>query len=380
MAKAKSTTVEREDAPRVTPGGPACVDLDAVLGQDRAVEQLRSAAGANRLHHAWIFAGPVGVGKRTTAEAFAALLLDPSAAPDLTGVPRPEPDSPTQRMLASRGHPDLHFITKELARLSDDARVRAGKQRNIPLAVLQEFLIAPANKAASVREHGVASKVFIIDEAELLRSGQNEGQNALLKTLEEPPAGTVIILVTAREDALLPTIRSRCQRVVFRRLDDEAMHAWFERSGLDISGPERDWVIRSADGSPGAAQLAVETGLFEWWTQLEPMLRSIDRGRYPEDFGPTVAKLIDGWAKDRVAADARTSKEAANHRAASIMLGMLGDHFRARLRDAAAAGDSDAIDRAAMAIDALQHAERHFRSSVSMPIVAETLGAQLVEV
>src|SRR5690606_31622066 len=117
-----------------------------------------------------------------------------------------------------------------LAAYSEHDATRRAKQRNIPLAVLQEYLIEPAQLAGSGRSGAIASKVFVVDEAELMRSGSNEGQNAILKTLEEPPAGTIIILITSREEALLPTIRSRCQRVRFDSLSDADMQAWLDRA------------------------------------------------------------------------------------------------------------------------------------------------------
>jgi DNA polymerase-3 subunit delta' len=154
------------------------------------------------------------VGKFTTALAFAAVILDPSSQPDLSGVIEPDPESASQQLLAAGTHPDLHIITKELAVVSRVDSVRDSKQRNIAKAVLEEFLLEPAARTGSMNG-ALASKVFIVDEAELI---DGVGQNSLLKTLEEPAPGSVIILVTANEERLLPTIRSRCQRVGFAPL------------------------------------------------------------------------------------------------------------------------------------------------------------------
>ena len=71
--------------------------LDQILGQQRAIETLDAAIQSGRIHHAWIFHGPAGVGKFTTALAFAAAILDPDMTPDLSGRVRPDPDSPVQR-------------------------------------------------------------------------------------------------------------------------------------------------------------------------------------------------------------------------------------------------------------------------------------------
>ena len=75
----------------------------------------------------------------------------------------------------------------------------------------------------------------------------------MLKTLEEPPPGTVIILVTQNEEQLLPTIRSRCQRIAFGPLDAASMREWWEREGPQVAAPDRAFVEAFAEGSPGMA-------------------------------------------------------------------------------------------------------------------------------
>src|SRR5690606_34736066 len=138
----------------------------------------------------------------------------------------------------------------------------------------------PITRAASVRSEGsLASKVFIVDEAELLRSNLAV-QNAILKTLEEPPPGSVIILITSAEEALLPTIRSRCQRVVFRALEDADMEGWFRHSGIDAKGAERDWLLWYAAGAPGRALEAAQTGLYAWMEAMGKPLKETESGRY----------------------------------------------------------------------------------------------------
>lgn len=380
MAKARTQTVKLEERKPVGPSGPACVDLDRVIGQDRAVSQLRSAIESGRLHHAWIFAGPPGVGKRTTAEAFATLLLDPDAAPDLTGRLTVHPEAHTARLMRARTHPDYHLITKELAAYSEDDSTRRSKQRNIPLAVLQEYLIEPAQLAGSGRSGAIASKVFVVDEAELMRSGSNEGQNAMLKTLEEPPPGTIIILVTAREEALLPTIRSRCQRVRFDALSDADMQAWLDRTEgedrLEVRPGSRPWLLEFAAGSPGRARIAIETGLLDWESELRPFLSAIERGRYDPDFSATLSKLVGSWAEDWVKARPQASKEAANHAAAGHAFHLLAQRMRRLLADASETGDAEAIERWSDAIEAIAQAEREINANVQMALALEHMSAR----
>lgn len=286
-----------------------------------------------------------------------------------------------QRLLKAGTHPDLHVITKELAEVSREQRVRDGKQRNIAKDVLIEFLIEPAERTRSSGEHSLASKVFIVDEADLV---DTTGQNTLLKTLEEPPSGSVIILVTSNEERLLPTIRSRCQPVAFAPLGEPEMRRWIDASKLDLSSlpaEARRWLIAFADGSPGAAKLALETGLTQWYQALAPMLAELDAGRFPIDLGTTIAKLIDDWAiaaVDRSGSDT-ASKDAANKAGARLMFRLLGDHFRQRLRAAANKGAPEVfLDRDLGAIDLIKEAERQFDSSVQGIFVFDNLAAGLV--
>lgn len=353
--------------------------LDDVIGQSQAVSTLRSAIASGRLHHAWIFSGPAGVGKRTTAIAFAAAILDGSTGPDLAGVIAPDPDSQIQRLIGAGTHPDLHVVTKELARFSEDRNVRERKLLSIPRDVIDTHLLAPIARGPSVRSEGsLASKVFIVDEAELLdRSKSNAPvQNAILKTLEEPPPGSVIILVTSAEDSLLTTIRSRCQRIAFQSLSEADMTQWFKRSGLDLSPAERDWLVWFAAGSPGRALEAARTGLFAWMESLEQPLAQTEAGRFSPALGATMAGLIDQWAKTWVDEHENASKEAANIVATRHMLGIIAERARGRLR-AGADGDPQAVERSLRTLDVVMDAERYIAANVPIAHTMEDLAARL---
>lgn len=362
--------------------------LDDILGQPRALETLRSALASGKVHHAWVFAGPPGVGKFTTALAFASMLLDPTLAPNLAGELGVDPDSPTRRMVGAGTHPDLHVITKELALFDEDKKVRDQKQITIARSVIEQHLLIPIARAATLRCGSLMNKAFIIDEAELMdRSLSNATtQNSLLKTLEEPPAGSVIILVTANENRLLPTIRSRCQRVVFHPLDERSMSRWLKSAaardgdtgfGRTPDTKELAWVTRFASGSPGRALLAVRTGLYEWFTALEPMLRDASSGRFPLDMGQSMAKLVGAWAEQWVSEHKNASKEAANHAAVRHLATLLAEHYRGALLDAADRADEPGALGALWAIDRVVDAERHVSANVNMGLALEYLSAGL---
>jgi len=350
--------------------------LNSILGQGQAIATLRGAAASGRVHHAWIFAGPPGVGKRTAAEAFAALLLDPTTAPNLAGELEPAEGSHTQQLIARDAHPDLHVITKELARFSDASKIRERKLATIPKDVIDTRLLAPITRAPTMRTDSLVQKVFIVDEAELLDRSMTDArvQNSMLKTLEEPPEGSVIILVTSAEDRLLPTIRSRCQRVVFHPLSDTDMRAWMDGAGLGVSADEREWLLGFAQGSPGAATVASETGLYKWANRLEPMLSAAESGRYDANLGPTMASLIDEWAKEWVEGRENASKEAANFLAAGHMLSMLAERARRSMREAGS--DRESLERALALLTVIEQTDRYIRASVQAQFATEDLASR----
>ena len=350
------------------------IGLDRVEGQSRAISVLQQSTQSGRLHHAWIFHGPEGVGKFTTAISWASMLLDPSTAPDLQGNLAPDPESHTQQLIRAGTHPDLFVIRKELTPFSENAKIRGNKQRNIPKDILVEYLVKPASLAPSINEGATAGKVFIIDEAELV---DHVGQNAILKTLEEPGPGTLIILVTSSEDRLLPTIRSRCQRVSFTPLDDESMRRWVASQDSGLDPESHHWYTNYAAGSPGRFSRAVESDLYSWYRQIDPMLRRAMRGDHPAELGSVMSTLIDSWASDWVKVGDKLgenrSKDAANHKAASMMLSLIAQQAHAGLTDPSKSNAS------LQAIDSVTRASEELRTNVSFKMVMEHLVAGISE-
>lgn len=355
---------------------PAPVKFSQILGQDRALKILADAIRSGRVHHAWIFHGPAGVGKFTAALAFAALILDDTTKAK-GDQPLPASDSRVQQLLTAGTHPDLHIITKELARYSEDAQVRERKLITIPRDVIDTHLIAPA-ALASALPGGLASKVFIVDEAELLDRSPNNAptQNAILKTLEEPPPGTVIILVTTSPDRLLTTIRSRSQQVAFAPLPDAAMKEWMHEHREQIQPPvgadDLPWLQSFAAGSPGELLAAHQGGLAAWSRTLEPLLAQADSGKYAPGLGPTMAKLIDEWAGAVVDKDKQASKDAANRAGAELMFRLLSQRARQQLRRQTASPEKQLT-----AIANIREAERQLDAGVQAQFVMEWLSTQL---
>lgn len=355
--------------------------LSAILGQPRALSTLITAFTSGRLHHAWIFHGPKGVGKMTTALAFARAALDPTTTIAPSGLPEPDPASDVQRMLSSGTHPDLHVIVKEYARFHEDRAVRDKKLATIPKEVIEEHLIDPIMLAPAIRDHGLVSKVFIIDEAELLDRHLSHApvQNAILKTLEEPPPGSLVILVTSSEERLLPTIRSRCQRVAFAPLESQDMQRWLAtRPEISLPSDERDWLMEYAAGSPGAMLSAIERGMGAWRLALGPALDRVVRGEFPTELGKVLYDLSEGWAKEEVERNRNASKETANRVGTRLVLKVVADRLRKELRRLAASPETaERAERFAHAIDAIREAERFVDSNVNVQFVMEGVVVQL---
>ena len=179
-----------------------------IAGQDKAVEQFASAWEARRLHHAWLLAGPKGVGKATFALKAATRVLAEAAGPpvELPGLETPE-EHPIAKLIAAGSHPDLIWIER-----IENPKKPGTLFKNILVDQVRE-VGRSLNLTTSLSDW----RAIVFDTADDL---EGAGANALLKMLEEPPANTVFFLVSHAPGRLLPTIRSRCRRLDFARLDD----------------------------------------------------------------------------------------------------------------------------------------------------------------
>jgi DNA polymerase-3 subunit delta' len=203
------------------------------------------ALARGRLHHAWMVTGPQGAGKATFAYRAARRLLGAAPDPD-RGPLGAFPADPVSRQILGRAHPDLLVLQRD----PEDGKTR----RNIPVEEardLSEFF----SKSPAAAPYRVA----IIDTADDLNTG---AANALLKTLEEPPARGVIFLLASSPGALLPTIRSRCRRLAVRPPERDASATWVaKRAG--VSGEDAGRLLDMALGAPGAAWRLASLGALD---------------------------------------------------------------------------------------------------------------------
>jgi DNA polymerase-3 subunit delta' len=199
--------------------------VEPLLGHRAVVERLWGALRRDSLHHALLFEGPSGVGKRTVAIRLA-------MAANCTGNTAPPCGScPSCRQILAGNHPDV-------LRVEPDAEKATA---TITVEQIREIV-----RQAGYHRYAGRRRVVIVDPAEAMLPA---AANALLKTLEEPPAGTGFVLIANHASALLPTIVSRCQRYRFGPVPEAELTAWLEKRGL----PEAARLARVSLGCPGRA-------------------------------------------------------------------------------------------------------------------------------
>jgi DNA polymerase III subunit delta' len=184
--------------------------LSAVEAQPRAIEALRAPLRSGSLHHAWLFAGPEGVGKELTAVAFAQALTCREAPGEGCGR------CASCGRIERRNHPDVRWVMPE-KELVDRGLAGRSDFSEAPSRWIKVDQIRGLEERLSRHPLEAERHVAIVTHADQMNE---PAQNAFLKTLEEPPPGTVLVLVASSPDKLLPTIRSRCARVQFVPLPD----------------------------------------------------------------------------------------------------------------------------------------------------------------
>ena len=219
-----------------------------IVGQDKAVDAFAAAWASRKIHHAWLLAGPRGVGKASFARAAAKRVLSDAAGPpsNLPGVETSD-DHPMVKLVEAGSHPDMRW----LERLPKDKGEGLARDISIKqVRALGEFMSVTAALSPW--------RVAVIDSMDELNK---EASNALLKMLEEPPPNTLYFLVSHSPGKLLPTIRSRCRILHFDTLDDDAMTSILEERSPVLSAAERKQIVSMSFGSAGRALGFAELGL-----------------------------------------------------------------------------------------------------------------------
>jgi DNA polymerase-3 subunit delta' len=305
-----------------------------IVGQDKAVDAFAAAWAGRKLHHAWLLAGPRGVGKASFAHAAARRVLADAAGPpvELPGLETPD-DHPIVKLVEAGSHPDMRWLER-LPREKGDGLARDITVKQI--RQLGEFM----GMTAALSPWRVA----VIDSMDELNK---EASNALLKMLEEPPANTLFFLVSHAPGRLLPTIRSRCRRLTFGPLDDDAMTSILETHSTGLGDAERKRIVSMSFGSAARALAFAELGLAKLEEAALAIVRQGDptnarRTELANDLGKKAS--ADRYAAFLELAPSLIAREARSLRGASLERAL--DAY-AKTRELAAVAPRVSLDPAA---------------------------------
>lgn len=233
------------------------MSLKDIYCQDKPINILQKALEANKLGHAYIFAGAEGVGKLKTAREFSKMLLCKNPVRK-DGFTDSCGSCESCRLQDASSHPDFGLVYKELREFT-----RKGKGKtapvDLPIDVIREFLIEKLSAKPTLSKR----KIFVLNEAEKLNPSS---QNSMLKALEQPPGYCTIILICTRLEKLLPTIKSRCQTIRFGPVDEDRIIDKLKET--DIDSTKAKYFAGLAQGSLGQAHRWAglerdEAGLYE---------------------------------------------------------------------------------------------------------------------
>lgn len=294
-----------------------------LLGHETAERTVLDAWNAGRMPHAWLIAGPRGIGKATFAYRVARFVLankGPGAeddGPGLFGDALPpalpeslavDPGHPAVARVASGGHADLRVLEPNMPH-PDHGRPS------------RQIVVGHVRRAVQFTNLTSAEegwRVILVDPADALNPN---AQNAILKSLEEPPPNVLFLLVCNAPGRLLPTIRSRCRRVTLDPLAPENLTELLARHCPDLPDADRQALAQLGGGSIGDALALAESGGLELYQNVVNLLGTLDKpdiqgihalgdaisraGQQANDRFATLRHLIGQWLARLVIAGAR---------------------------------------------------------------------------
>ena len=211
--------------------------MSPIVGNSAAQEAFTAAMAGGALHHAWLLVGPQGVGKGSFARWAGAQLIGDGAHRD--------------ELIAARAHPDFRLVEREVWDKPDVLMPYDQRPDGLtPARSIRVVQIRWLRAALNTRPSMGPRRAVIIDAADDLEAG---GANALLKSLEEPPPGTIFLLVSHAPGRLLPTIRSRCRVLRFASLSDAEVGRVIRDQAPELSASEVTALVGVGEGSPGRA-------------------------------------------------------------------------------------------------------------------------------
>lgn len=261
-----------------------------LLGHAAAERTFLETWASGRVAHAWLICGPRGIGKATLAYRMARFVLAGGGqGGGLFGDAMPEslvisPDHTVFRRIASGGHADLKVLERGWA---DDKKTRL--RNEIPV---DDVRGVGAFLSLTPAEGGW--RVVIVDAADEMN---RSSANAILKVLEEPPRNALMLLLAHSPGRLLPTIRSRCRRLVLKPLEEELVVALLQRHRPDLGEADARAIARLSDGSAGKAIALADEGGLDLYREMIHLLSGLPRLDIPalHAFGDKIGRAEDSF-------------------------------------------------------------------------------------
>ena len=294
-----------------------------LLGGEGPEQTFLDAMARGRLHHAWLLTGPPGVGKATFAYRAARRLMGAAASP-AHGLLGASPDDAVCRLMSSRAHPDLLALQRDPEDGKSRKQIPVEEARGLPEFFAKTPAIAPW-------------RVAIVDTADDLNPS---GANAVLKTLEEPPERGIILLISHRPGALLPTIRSRCRTLRFTAPPLEETAPWVAAKA-GVGEEEAGRLAGMARGAPGRAWRLAGLGAVAADDAARDLLASLPR--------PDAAAML-------ALSDSFRGPEGAERFA--LLFDRLADRVHAMAAERARAGEGEGLEGWAEAFETLSDLPR----------------------
>lgn len=225
--------------------------LNDILGNDFMKEQLLCAVESGRLSHAYLVLGEKGMGKKTFAEALSLMLL----CGERNGREDACLNCPSCKKVLSHNHPDVIYVTHEK-----------------PDSLSVDDIRCQINDTIGIRPYEGKRKIYIVDDAEKMTP---QAQNALLKTLEEPPEYALILLLASDTKTLLQTVLSRVVKISLKPRTDKQIRAYLTEH-YDADGEKLDICVAFARGNLGkAVSLLTDEQFSVWYHETLKLCRTI---------------------------------------------------------------------------------------------------------